>query len=436
VGLLELLAEVEARGDAHIVELATPLLRLCRSDSARLRSARLDPRCRAAFQGLRGAVQSVVRDRGRLVQDELREIGRLARARLAIPEVLIASAIAEGIDAGAGQLFATWFRGKTLDLRPGDPFPVAAFPLRSWVHASTGDPRIRTEPLDRLPHLRLAPEDLRGLRISMQWVDARLAEIEHAERFGVGVLGEADVFGSYEWDRYSIDDERLFFHVRPRDEVDHLRRVRHVLDIARQRRIDLLVLPELSLTDSMHRELAEANAFEHPRYVVAGSWHVPRGRGPGQNESALYARGRVLGRHRKFRPVVLRDRRDDHEQPRDVARLEHLEVHESRIHVLLSGDWSVATLICKDVMDNGVQDLLRDLAIQFVLVPAMSPKVDDFLDLAQQLGRDPQGYTLIANTGEVCAIVGTPCSTSRVNPYSCTGPEVLVFNREGRLIKD
>jgi hypothetical protein len=186
----------------------------------------------------------------------------------------------------------------------------------------------------------------------------------------------------------------------------------------------------------MHARLAASRAFHAVPFVVPGSYHTPQAVGPGHNETSLLVHGRPLAKHRKFRPVVFPDCFDDRGELRDVIRQEHLAVEESRISISVSGDWSVATLICKDAMDNAVQDLLRDLAVQLVLVPAMSPKVEDFADLAQQLGRDPQAVTLVANIGPTAVIFGVPAARNRVilNPYD--GASLWVFDRSGQMVND
>ncbi|HWU88978.1 MAG TPA: hypothetical protein VN253_17050 [Kofleriaceae bacterium] len=431
-----IITRLRERGAFHIVELTAELLRLCRGRGAELRASRIDPRWATTFRQLRRGVADVVRDRGQLDGEDAHRLAGLVAGHGAAspPDVLVARAIAEGLDDGAGQFFADWFYGQELDLEPGDPFPVADSKMRSWVPSSTGAPSVRTEPLDRLPRLRLAPSDLRGLRVSMRWADAQLAELEHVERFGIGIPCGPDVFETFTWQRYSIDAQHLFFHVRPRDEAWLEANVRTVLELAARRGVGLLVLPELCLTEAMYARLVSSRAFCAVPFVVPGSHHAPSGVGPGHNETGLLVRGKPIVAHRKFRPVLFPDRLDDDGNRRDVTRQEHLAVDESRLSICVSGDWSVATLICKDVMDNAVQDLLRDLAVQLVLVPAMSPKVEDFADLAQQLGRDPQGVTLVANVGETVAVVGVPAVKNRVISVPHGAGSLWVFDRAGQIV--
>lgn len=425
-------------GSFHVVELAAELLQLCRSRSEQLRTALLDPRWTSIRSRIRHEAADTVRDRGQLDADDARQLTNLVaqpQVREA-PDVLSARAMAEGLDAGAGQFFADWFHGMDLDLAPNDPFPVTDSNVRRWVASSTGRPSTRTEPLDRLPRLRLAPADLRGLRVSMRWVDAKLAELEHVERFGLGVVSGPDVFDAFAWERYTIGTQGLFFNVRPRRPAELEARIHARVVEAEQRDVDLLLLPELCITEEMHASLIAKKTFDRLPFVVAGSYHSPPEVGPGHNESVLFAHGRRVASHRKFRPVVIPDRYDDAGAACEVARQEHLRVDESRISVLVTGDWSVALLICKDAMENAVQDLLRELAVQLVLVPAMSPNTEDFADLARQLGRDPQSCMLVANIGETVAIVGTPSMHNRVKSYRYDGEALLVLDRHGDLIKD
>jgi predicted amidohydrolase len=425
-----------AGGSFHVVELAAELLQLCRKGADALRALLLDPQWTATRTRIRREAAETVRDRGQLDGSDAHQLASIVAQRAGAPDVLVARAVAEGLDAGAGQFFADWFHGRLLDLSPNDPFPVAENNVRRWVTTSTGNPDTRSEALDRLPRLRLAPADLRGLRVSMRWADAPLAELEHVERFGVGVVSDPDVFNAFTWERYSIDAQGLFFDVRPRDPAALTDRIRAVVETAERRAVDLLLLPELCVTAEMHASLIAAGTFDRLPFVVAGSHHNPPGVGPGHNEATLFVRGHPIASHRKFRPVILPDRYDDAGCACEVIRQEHLRVDESRISVLVTGDWSVATLICKDAIENAVQDLLRELAVQLVLVPAMSPTTEDFADLARLLGRDPQSYTLIANTGETVAIVGTPATANRSRSYKYSGETLLVFDRNGDLIRD
>jgi hypothetical protein len=76
---------------------------------------------------------------------------------------------------------------------------------------------------------------------------------------------------------------------------------------------------------------------------------------------------------------------------------------------LLGAHSTAVVLICKDALDARVEALVRSLAPNLVLIPAMSPKLDSFQKLAEQLGKDPQAFTLICSffqRGE--AILGRP----------------------------
>lgn len=424
-----------AQGSFHVVELASDLLLVCRSEAETLRAALLNPKWDSVFTRIRREVAKTVAGRGQLDLDDARALLRIAASTESVgaPEVLVARAFAEGLDAGAGQFFADWFHGADLDLGPNQPFPVAENNVRRWVRKSTGSPGLRTEALDRLPRLRLAPQDLRGLRVTMRWIDAMLSELEHVQRIGLAAVAEPDVFSVFTWDRYTIDSRSLFFNVRPQDPPLLEQAIRDVLTAA-EHQVDLLLMPELCLSSELYEALLASGALARIPFVVAGSHHSPAGRGPGQNQASLFVRGKAVATHRKFRPVIFPDRLDDDGGSANVQRHEHLDVEDSRITVLFTGDFSIATLICKDVMDNAVQDMLRELAVQLVLVPAMSPKTEDFADLAQQLGRDPQSFTLVANFGDTVAVVGTPSVDNRVRSYAYAQPGILVFDREGRLL--
>lgn len=66
----------------------------------------------------------------------------------------------------------------------------------------------------------------------------------------------------------------------------------------------------------------------------------------------------------------------------------------------------------------------------------MSPKTEDFSDLAQQLGRDPQSFTVVANIGETVAIIGTPSAQKRLKSYEYSDDLLLVLDRNGDLVPE
>jgi hypothetical protein len=257
------------------------------------------------------------------------------------------------------------------------------------------------------------------------------------KRFGFGVIEDPRLIEtSFQWERYTHDSQPLFFGVRPTSADAIEQRITAIVEAASKRSVDLLLLPELCLTEDMHDRLTDSAAFRQIPFVIAGSYHTPNTVGPGDNQATLFVRGRPLATHHKFRPVIFRDRVEDDgaRAPKPIARQEHLHASEARITLLASGDWSVAMLICKDAMENAVHDLLRDLAVQLVLIPAMSPKVEDFADLGNLLGRDPQSFTLVANLGATTAIIGRPTAADRVVMHPYDGVGLKVFDREARLL--
>jgi predicted amidohydrolase len=374
-------------------------------------------------------------------QDELGHLGHsLAEAAAQIGPVLAVRRFADGLDLALGQRFAGMFTGRDFELSPHCPVPVRFSAVSIIQGALNGNPSKRTVRFDELERLRLAPEDLRGLSISASWsASEQLAPLafKKTARFAAGVTNKTlDEFGLT---RYRVADSPVFFDVKAKD-PDQTKTIEAILSAAGSENVDVLVLPELCLTlNSVEHVRAWRQAVGGARIplVIAGSVHLRNEQGEaGTNESLAFLGGKEV-RHSKFRPFIFDDQlADDGEtiMPEKVERTEHLKPATNRFTVHYSGDWSFVVLICKDALDLATQELVRALAVQLVLIPAMSESTHELHDLANLLAADPQAITVIANTGPVSAIFGSPRRTVPVIDAVADRKTIVIFDTSGHVV--
>lgn len=442
----DLLAELRWCDELDIIQIARALLLVCRTLGHELRRDLSDP----ALVRKMGDVQRTAAELFRTIDGERLDAGEQSQlvaflevARSA-GDALAARATAVALDQVLGTRFARRFAGtEPLRLSRCDAFPVhppTAFQLVTKAERS-GNPSLRTPPFDHLPHLRIAPEDMRGIDVELVWRPVALAHLTalaDSSKFAVAhaVSSPEDAF---RWRRYEREGVGLFYGVQPRDAEAHWQKLSALIQRAAEHKVTVLALPELCLTDTLLDRLRDHVQLKELPLLIAGSRHLD-GDMPGENEAVIFAHGVEVGRHQKFRPYEFDDDRDDDDvvvSP-SIRRCEDLCPRAPQLRLYISGGWSVVVLICKDAIDRDVTDLLRALQVQLVVVPSWSDTTDDYYTLAVGLAADPQAVTLVANVPGAAhvpaALFGRPVRDEqrRVTQVKLESPSVLWFDLSGK----
>lgn len=436
----ELRVEMKCASSMHSAQLAERLLRICRAAGAELRSAECDPELSGRrnhltddLRTLLSAGTSAMLTAGRLRDFEAKLAGSSALHGVA----LTARAAAVALDQQFGPDFYLYFaaRGRSFLVGADVGFPVVPCQHFRLMKASgfdaSGDPGLRSSRHDTLDYLRLAPSDMHGLEVEMVLCDKDLDGLTSDTRFAVGVLGQS-IEADYEWDRYS-GPSPLFFRVRPQNPERHDAQLQAVMMAIEKEAPDVVVLPELCWTKESFQRLRHETVLRNVPLLIMGSRHEHNGGSGGTNVSAVYAHGKLLGEHRKFKPVVFADTLTDDGliSTGQVKRQEHLLDLRHRVTVFCGAGLSFATVICKDAIDRAVREILSAFAVHLILVPAMSPTTEDFCDLANDLAADPQAFTVVANTGGTPAIFGKPTRNSRVISIETPTKSLVTFGLGG-----
>lgn len=380
--------------EVSVVELASRLLRVCRACRRELLRELEDYSLEPGFLALRGAAAALFRELAKVRFDALgpAELGHvvawLEGALGASTPGLVARAAALGLDAAFGHRFALAFRGRAVLLADGDPFPIAPPPVR--LPGAGTDPDRLEHAVDRLPRLGLAPEGP-GVDVVLSSVHEDLLAPLGLEPLQVGAAVPNTPLDDLDVDQ--DPDSGTFYAVRlkPDRRPEHVSRVRRLLARVRELSPAVVVLPELTvdgpLLDEVRTTLAAWAPRERPFVLVAGSRHldVDAGRA-GANEATVIFRSLAEATHRKVRPY----------EKEGLGR-ERLDLARPTITLHRGGAWNLVVLICKDLLDRRLVELLIDLQARLTLVPSLSPVTTDYDTNAGYLGLHGRSVVVVAN---------------------------------------
>lgn len=155
--------------------------------------------------------------------------------------------------------------------------------------------------------------------------------------------------------------------------------------------VDIVVLPELSVTEDIVEWLSErwARSADLP-ILCAGSAHLVEGGRRVNRTTVLLPGVGAAWHHDKF--TVFEDR-DGQQEPIDPA--------EPCVTLGCGHLVRVATLICKDALSTDLAGLVADLGVHLMAVPSMSSTLGEFSTAANLLISRSQGATVVANNPRV-----------------------------------
>jgi hypothetical protein len=163
-----------------------------------------------------------------------------------------------------------------------------------------------------------------------------------------------------------------------------------MLEIAQRANCTVVLLPELSVSEDDEARIARW--FEDQdivRMIVAGSRHIDHDDGARENRSAIFLKGEEGPLvHRKLVPFVYRYE--------DLELVEDIEPG-TELAILSSRHFTVAVVICADLLEPIVGRTLEDFGVNFLLVPAMSPVLGLFEVQIDHLVGENVGFVLLAN---------------------------------------
>lgn len=419
-----------------MIEFVAELLRICRANAAEFERVRGQHRAnlRIIKSEAHRAVQAMLTPM-QPAPAELQDLRNLFNLLPGLPQVVAARGIALGIDEATGDQFLGWFRGKRIQLRPNQPFPVVrADPVRLRANvggAISGNPASLGERADETPRLRLAPAHMPyavtlDCTLSTYECISHLLPRDRPLRMATATLN-SDIT---EFNFHVSDAEETFFNVAP-TAPEQQQWLRDAVKAAGEQGAHLLVLPELAVTQGMIPGIQQAldEASDSLRLVVAGSFHDDQGT-VRRNRACVLAPGREepFFWHDKINPYVHRSN--------GRRYTEDLQGVDPTIHVCVGESVSLSVVICKDLLQTDILRLLQDLFVRVVLVPSFSGEFDAFRSSVASLVTSNQTFVALANNpakcGQVAALFAAPreryAVTEESRPPDCPLPGVCVYD--------
>jgi 8-oxo-dGTP pyrophosphatase MutT (NUDIX family) len=370
----------------------THLLRLCRDEHPTLWEHHADPRCRARIATLLSRVVEALPDPGTesVVAPRVREA--LAAALTPIPDtpaVAVAHAIAELLDTHYGHSFTDWFRHRS-PYQPavGDPIPLDSPDLRRITDMSP------TAPPWRLAN-RL--DETRRVRLAGAWTTQFRVVFDYGAFDALAGLITADTVlatchPNHDLTEFTLprDRQEPAFPIRPTDLDAQRDRINGLLSEATGAGAQVVVLPELCVTEELAFELEAWVRRPGPlRLLVAGSFHHADAADPARraNRALAWVRGHPA-------PLIY-----DKHSPADRPVIEDITPPgwpELRVYVTADG-WHLVIAICRDLLNPHAVHALTEAGANLVLAPSMSETLVSFGGPVAQLVGSGQALVAVAN---------------------------------------
>ncbi len=197
---------------------------------------------------------------------------------------------------------------------------------------------------------------------------------------------------------HRIPDGGAFFTARPTDGAETEARLHAVLERAAQAGLDILVFPELSLTERLLGQLRDGLATQtgdFPKLVVAGTL-LDEGRNVCP---VLGPDGRTVWEQAKMnRFRILPDELPDAPQPiPERGGQEDIDISERTIRIADLPFGRVAVLVCLDFILPETYSVLANMQVNCIIVPAMTPTTRRFETLAWAHAAASRATTIVCS---------------------------------------
>lgn len=374
----------------------TRLLRLCRDEHAVLWERVSDAPCRQRVAAVLEAVARELPAAGTAANLDAATRHALAASLepvADVPPVVVAHALAQLLEERYGHTFAVSFRRRS-PYRPavGD-LPLDSPDLRAVMDMPATSPPWRlANRLDETRHVRLAGE----------WVVQFQVVFDYSLHDILAGLITADTVVATCHPNRSLREfdltpgaEHRTFPVCPLDPRRQRAEVDRLIARATAAGASIVVLPELSVTESLALELqAWVRRPDGPRLLIAGSYHHQDDH-PGDGPLPGRRRNTAIGWVRGHDRALTHDKHSAADRP----VLEDIQPQgwpEMRVYVTADG-WHLVLAICRDLLNPQAMHALTEAGANLVLVPAMSETLMPFGGPTAQLVGACQALVAVAN---------------------------------------
>ncbi len=386
---------------ASPLELLAALLRFNRDRHESFRRQCRDPIGQAGLARAREYVAARLEHAETFERIEVDPLVTWVQEAAPLTDVMAARALAEALDVVVGRELADQYADRgPHDLEADDVFPRYADPIFDLVGRSniTSHPDLHgavaplrsdrrrilaTREPDRLSHVTLVPP-LAGFRVRYEPCPPVLVRLVD----GITITGlfPHGRLEALQWSHEQIEGQSFFHSVRPRQPTGPVDD--RLLGAAADVGASIAVFPELSGTESdVVSRIQRAHAMAMT-LTVGGSFHRPDEQGTHTfvNEALTRLRGADTFAHHKFNPFV-----------HPLLGTELL-AYRRQVTLLASAGWTVATLICKDLLEPSVVGILERLGVSLVLVTSFSEQTQELESQARHMATTAQTMVCIVNS--------------------------------------
>lgn len=189
------------------------------------------------------------------------------------------------------------------------------------------------------------------------------------------------------------DQAKLFVitGVEDQDHADARLELTSLAKRVREQRVDVLVIPELTLDPPLAAHLGqELHGRDAPALIIAGTFHEAVGTHHVNRCRTHAADGAILMTQDKAFPFT--EVTQNGNRTEDIACSTVLQLLETPIG-------RIATPICIDFFGGSLPKLLEATRVTGVFVPAMTRWASEYPTHARQLGTTNRAFTVVANSG-------------------------------------
>ncbi|MFN7919079.1 MAG: carbon-nitrogen hydrolase family protein [Bryobacteraceae bacterium] len=229
---------------------------------------------------------------------------------------------------------------------------------------------------------RWVPSDHPNFNVTVTVLESTTGLLLHDRSLKIAVVPLVDSIGDFSIENVDTSPVNPLFRVSLRSPDVISEAARNALDTAASAECDVVVFPELCLTEAIQNELGEhlrSSGRQRPCLVVAGSAPTPAG-GAGTapyNQAVVFNhQGRRVLAHHKLHPYWMSGEEESRyglaEAFGRVGRYEEITIEPFEIQILDTELGRLAVLICEDLsaLDH-FGSLVVKLGLDWLLVPVL-----------------------------------------------------------------
>ncbi len=307
--------------------------------------------------------------------------------------VATALGLAEAIDGLTGHTFMPWYKAEgDLKVKAGTVYPIREPDPGQWLGDNAPNTRKSHLPTRRLlstGSLRVATDDIArySFVLDFRYWDI-LSELGRSGQL-IAAVGQPNA----DLDDFDVRLDHTppptYANLGPKNHKSQAQLVRHLIDASGKANAEILVLPEYGLASSskklVEKELSSIGKI--PRLVVSGVSSGTDAQGYVINDAIMIistdGKPRTINVSRKIHPA-------------EIAGFTERVRQSSEVRLLFTDQWTIATVICFDGMDDDIITQLAALGVNLLLVPSLSAKTAAMTGMATSLCTRSQAFVVMA----------------------------------------